>query len=376
MICRNIHRFATVRTLVLGALSAIAFAALTPFPLLAQSGTWANTGSLNTPRTDHTATLLANGQVLVAGGLDSGYLASAEVYDPAIGKWTLTGSMTAPRDGHDAVLLENGQVLVAGGINATLGQCGTLASAELYNPSTGTWTATGSMTTGRYSFTLTLLPNGEVLAAGGTNCGNGGLTSAELYNPSTGKWTATGSMTTGNETNWAVLLQNGEVFVLNDNLYNPSKGRWTATNRDPIFAHAPVVLIPNGDVYAAGTIQGDSIYNPSTAKWTNFAAPPCTTIHQSCEAAGALLATGKVLVAGGATFVSGKHYPIEETNGFAALFDPSTLTWTATGSMNTSRLGQTMTVLLNGQALVAGGETYNKAVGGLLTIASAELYTP
>ena len=93
-----------------------------------------------------------------------------------------------------------------------------LASAELYNSSTGTWTATGSMTTGRYSFVLTALPNGEVLAAGGTNCGGGGLTSAELYNPSTGTWTATGSMTVGNETNWAVLLQNGEVFVLNDNL--------------------------------------------------------------------------------------------------------------------------------------------------------------
>lgn len=130
---------------------------------------------------------------------------------------------------------------MAGGINASLGQCGTLASGELYNPSTGTWSLTGSMSTGRYDFALTVLPNGEVLAAGGTNCGGGGLTSAELYNPSTGTWTATGNMTLGNETNWAVLLQNGEVFVVwNDNLYQPSTGTWTATSHDPIFAHAPV----------------------------------------------------------------------------------------------------------------------------------------
>jgi hypothetical protein len=249
-------------SLRLVSLLAIALVASAAIPALAGSAGFNNTGSMNVARVDHVAALLANGEVLVAGGFNatSGYLASAELYNLSTGKWTLTGSMTAPRDGHDAVLLHNGQVLVAGGINATLGQCGTLASAELYNPATGVWTATGSMTTGRYDFVLMLLPNGEVLAAGGTNCCGGGLTSAELYNPSTGKWTATGSMTIGNETNWAVLPQNGKVFVLNDNLYNPSKGTWTATNRDPIFAHAPVVLLPNGEVYAAGTIQGDSVY--------------------------------------------------------------------------------------------------------------------
>jgi hypothetical protein len=342
------------------------------------SGSFALTGSLNTARYDHTATLLANGEVLVAGGLNNtvGYLESAELYNPATGKWALTGSMTAPRDGHDAVLLHNGQLLVAGGLNATLGQCGTLASAELYNPSTGTWSATGSMTTGRYSFTLTLLPNGEVLAAGGTNCGNGGLTSAELYNPSTGKWTATGSMTIGNETNWAVLLQNGEVFVLNDNLYHPSTGTWTTASKDAIFAHAPVVLLPSGSVYAAGTIQGDSVYNPSTNQWTNFSPPPCTTIHQSCESGGVLLVIGKVLVGGGATFFPARPYPIEETNGIACLFDPSTLTWTTTGSMNTSRFGESMTVLFNGRVLVAGGETFDKQSKHIVQTTSAELYTP
>jgi len=124
--------------------------------------------------------------------------------------------MSVPRVSHDAVLLQNGQVLVVGGYNSSPGY---LASAELYNPATGIWTATGSMTTGRASFLMVLLPNGQVLAAGG----DGFLTSAELYNPVTGTWTVTGSMTIGNDTNWGVLLQNGEVFNLVE-LYNPSTG--------------------------------------------------------------------------------------------------------------------------------------------------------
>ena len=115
------------------------------------------------------------------------------------------------------------------------------------------------MTTGRAGFVMRFLANGQVLAAGG----DGFLTSAELYNPLTGTWTATGSMNVGTDTNVAVLLQNGEVFVLNDNLYNPSTGTWTATARDPIAGGARAVLLPNGDVFAGGTIQGDSVYQTS-----------------------------------------------------------------------------------------------------------------
>jgi len=164
----NTCQFRAIPSIVLISLFGVVLAASMTTPASAGSGGFNTTGSMNVARSDHTATLLANGQVLVTGGLNAnGYLASAELYDPAKGKWTLTDSMTVPRDGHDAVLLQNGQVLVAGGINSTLPMCGTLASAELYDPSNGTWTPTGGMTTGRYSFTLTLLPNGEVLAAGG-----------------------------------------------------------------------------------------------------------------------------------------------------------------------------------------------------------------
>ena len=140
-----------------------------------------------TARYDHTATLLPNGQVLVAGGFGGNYLASAELYDPATGLWTATGSMAAARFCHTVTLLPNGQVLVAGGFNDA---SGALASAELYDPATGLWTATGSMATKRDGHTATLLPNGQVLVAGGYN--GVFLASAELYDPATGLWTATG----------------------------------------------------------------------------------------------------------------------------------------------------------------------------------------
>ena len=110
----------------------------------ASSGTFASTGSLNTARYDHTATLLQNGEVLVAGGLDASGnpLASAELYNTAAGKWITTGSMFESRSEFTATLLRNGNVLVAGGANGA----GCMADAELYNPVTGTWTSTGSMT--------------------------------------------------------------------------------------------------------------------------------------------------------------------------------------------------------------------------------------
>ena len=106
------------------------------------SGTWTATGNLNTARSEHTATLLPDGKVLVAGGLNGGVLASAELYDPASGTWTATGSLNSARDQHTATLLPDGKVLVAGGTTAAL------ASAELYDPVSGTWTATGSLSTG------------------------------------------------------------------------------------------------------------------------------------------------------------------------------------------------------------------------------------
>ena len=99
------------------------------------------TGSLITPHAQHTATLLSNGKVLVAGGVFGSPLASAELYDPANGTWTATGSLAHARFDHTATLLRNGKVLVVGGYDVPI--------AELYDPTSGTWTATGRLTTGR-----------------------------------------------------------------------------------------------------------------------------------------------------------------------------------------------------------------------------------
>ena len=139
-------------------------------PALA-AGSWATTGSLATAREDATATLLQNGDVLVVGGQAAGsLLASAELYDPATGTWSATGSMSTARGAQTATLLPDGEVLVAGGfqLSADGFSFTVLASAELYDPATGTWSATASMSEGRAGATATLLQNGKVLVTGGT----------------------------------------------------------------------------------------------------------------------------------------------------------------------------------------------------------------
>ena len=149
-------------------------------------GTWAPTGNLNDGRAIHTATLLPNGLVLVAGGIDSRCVESrtAELYDPATGTWTLTGRLNDGRFYYPATLLPNGKVLVEGGDSLA----GERASAELYHPATGTWTLTGSLHTARQLHSATLLQDGKVLVAGGFS--NGFIiNSVELYDPASGTWT-------------------------------------------------------------------------------------------------------------------------------------------------------------------------------------------
>jgi hypothetical protein len=146
------------------------------------TGTWTSTGSLPEARVGHTATLLPNGKVLVAGGRGNGAfltsLAGAELYDPASGSWTTTGSLGVGRGGHTATLLPDGRVLVAGGDSSS---SGILASAELYDPASGAWTATGSLASARVGHTATSLSDGQVLVAGGSDSSHVALATAELY---------------------------------------------------------------------------------------------------------------------------------------------------------------------------------------------------
>jgi len=170
------------------------------------------TGSMNTALCCQTATMLNNGMVLMAGGWNysSGDVASAELYDPATGTFTPTGSLNTGRFGHTATLLDNGMVLVAGGLNGYVSSTGILDSAELYNPATGTFSYTGSLNFPRWGHTATLLNNGMVLITG--TWGSGGT--AELYNPSSGTFSyTTGSMNVAPVDQTATLLNNGMVLI-------------------------------------------------------------------------------------------------------------------------------------------------------------------
>ena len=157
------------------------------------SGTWSATGSLNTARDYHTATLLPNGKVLVAGGHDGCYLTSAELYDPASGTWSATGSLNTARGHHTATLLPNGKVLVAGGMyqRPSFYQRGTVRPGQRDLECHGQ-----PQHRTLVDHTATLLPNGKVLVAGGLYGHRLCLTSAELYDPASGTWTATGSLNT------------------------------------------------------------------------------------------------------------------------------------------------------------------------------------
>jgi Tol biopolymer transport system component len=352
---------------------------------------WSSTGNLNTGRDSHTATLLPNGQVLVAGGNNSnGTLKSAELYNPATGTWSTTGSLNTSRAFHTATLLPGGKVLVAGGFSCAPPPqtCSQLNSAELYDPTTGTWSNMGDLNAARDSHTATLLLNGKVLVAGGF-LGGGPLNSVELYDPATGTWNRTGNLNIGRGFHTATLLPNGKVLAAGGDiadpsglgfdgpragnsaeLYDPTTGMWSATgNLNTERALHTSTLLLNGHVLVAGGVGdfGDGrvtnsaeLYDPATGTWSNTG-----TLNTGRDFHTATpLPGGKVLIAAG-FFVAG--FP--NITDSAELYNPVTGTWSHTTSLNSGRRFHTATLLLNGKVLVAGGSGFNAPN-------SAELYVP
>ena len=247
------------------------------------TGEFTATGSMNLARSGHTATLLNNGMVLIAGGAggkNGGGLATAtaELYDPATGTFTLTENMVSAHEAHTATLLNNGMVLIAGGNNLVFGVGKVQGNAELYDPITGIFTPTGSMSSAREYHTATLLNNGTVLIAGGdANVYNTAsddvslnvLATSELYDPVAGTFTPTGSMANARHFQAATLLNNGEVLIEggdNDGnplataeLYDPNAGSFSLTGE---MGNARVLhtatLLNNGDVLIAGERKAQS----------------------------------------------------------------------------------------------------------------------
>jgi hypothetical protein len=293
-----------------------------------KTGTFTSTQDMITQRCYQTATLLQDGRVLVAGGTtvmtsgSTGELASTELYDPASGTWSATGSMTAAREwGQTATLLLDGRVLIAGGS----GSAGIMASAEIYDPRTGQFTATGSMHINRYRHTATLLPDGRVLIAGGYS-GEGRsattVASAELYDPSTGTFSPTGSMTTARDEHTATALAGGRVLIAGGysgsygngsdpskalssaELYDPTTGRFSTTGsmtQIRWWGHTATRLLDGRVLITGGwgsntlNLATADVYNPSTG---TFAATDAMTASRY-GATATLLSGGRVLIAGG-----------------------------------------------------------------------------
>lgn len=371
----------------------------------AREASWTTTGSMADARFDFTATLLVDGRVLVTGG-DLGYdanpraLASAELYDPSTGSWTPTGSMLTGRYRHTATLLPNGKVLVTGGnVNNSnvIGIRCCLATAELYDPSTGAWTATGSMNAPRVDHWATLLPNGTVLVVGGDAYPNTGLERfpTEVYDPGSGSWSATESeIGTGHDIT-ATLLPDGRVLFLSTTLYDPTTGSWSATlgccfggDPDTYSGNGTATLLSDGHVLRAGGVgrvrsvesgftstftplSTAALYDPVGGGWRATGSMHVGRV----DAAAALLADGRVLIMGGNT---GGFPTTGLTN--AELYDPSTETWTTTSSMAEGRYAQIAIRLLDGTVLVMGGSgtsvLVDEATGAYVApaLASAELY--
>ena len=380
------------------------------------TNTWSATAPLATGRYDHSATRLRDGRVMVVAGTNSsiatGALASVEIYDPASGSWASGGTLVHRRQRHTATLLNDGRLFVAGGLyyatpssqNATFP-----APCEIFDPMTGGWVVAAPLITGRSSHSATVLPDGRVLIAGGMTS-NWETATVEVYNPSGNSFSltvplngvradhtaallpggrvlvaggsvaysspgppevyeaptpsigATGNLTAPRAQHTATLLPSGMVLAVGAGLadiYNPAgAGTWSAAASPgvPRSRHT-ATLLPTGRVLVAGGVDGatplDSaqLYDPGTGTWSDTAA--MSSARQ--EHATALLADGRVLVTGGLGWAG----PLSD----AVLYDPATATWSDALPMLQPRRLHTATVLLDGRVLIAGGDAGAGALG-------------
>ena len=272
--------------------------------------TFSSGGVLQQARMEHSATLLVDGRVLLAGGeTQSAILSTAERYDPATGTFTLTGAMLGPRTRHASVGLPDGKVLVLGGLSAFSGGA-VLSTAEVFDPATGTFQATGSMNLAREWPGAVLLGDGKVLVASGTTDPR-----AELYDPATGAFTFTGANLTGRDSAGMALLRTGEVllaagvtsnsWLTSVELYDPVTGTWreTAPVSEP-RANGATAVLSDGRVLLVGGLGPGAVspaiaevYTPSTPDEVDTHPP---SVAFASPAAGAFVGTAVTVSAAAA----------------------------------------------------------------------------
>lgn len=341
------------------------------------------TGMMKEKRIFHAATLLNNGLVLVTGGdTPSIPTKTAELYDSQTGMWRYTqATMNIARGGHTTTLLQDGRVLIAGGGPET-------NTAEIYDPTTETFTLVKPMNVTRVQHRAILLKDGRVLVvAGSSRSGVGGAyatNAAEIYDPTTGNWSLTDPLPFAVTYHTATLLPDGSVLVAggyngfnNDShvssiaSYNPITGKWKSMEPMQVRrTYHTATLLANGKVLIAGgnntstTLDSSEIYDPNAG--TNGQSTLGNTVKMGGWGSRAVgMKDGNVLLLGGEFISSGGASPTPA----AQIFNPTISTFTDVGPMKAARAYATATILPSGQVLIAGGQ---EAPG--VPLASAELW--
>lgn len=339
---------------------------------------WGIGASVSTPRDWHSATLLQDGSVLIAGGYASGTGATnkAERYIPAANAWLPVGDMVYERRQHAAALLADGKVLVVGGRDR---HGVALGSAELYDPATGTWRQVGGLTTPRSDPTATLLPDGKVLVTGGA--APSALTNAvEIFDPGKTAFDAGPSMLTGRAGHAATALPGGNVLITGGQLngtgapsgvqverYDWARKEWQAVpGMNVARAWHRASLLNDGRVLVSGGHNGSAFVNSAEVLNAGLTAWSATAPMGTARGyhTSTTMHSGRVLVTGG-----------DNAGGLAdqstEIYNPATNAWTSAGNMTLARHAQTSTLLHDGRVLIASG--WSQA---LAYAAPSEIWTP